>query len=512
MAGTLLPWGMGMCAAYCAAAAFLAEPSFPRKLAFAATGAICVVMLAPVSGYGPGRDLLLRACICLLWLPAVEAAALRVKEGGTTSSFLPRCCAVLTACAALAWLLPMQYNRITMNDRFSQNGIYSPVLKQFILWESTPGSQSFSQEDGEKLGWKTARHLAPLFFHSDMHKWGEFPLVIEGRTLSYDEAALAARSISLRPRLWNSPPIPLHALLESSPEGANLDLPPDVFRIRSSSLEFIQCADGKIDTEKSSLYTNALTASGARFPLTAASVNATVRKPFDMGALLADSQGQIFRLQTVNGKPVSLNTGLSVPGRLRALMVNEHAARDFYGMAVTDSEIYLIMHDNTLLKLPLNDFNANTDAVVAQFDPLHIVLSLQKLPPAEKQPLKLLAADRQGNVRHAFTASLPGNIVERRRMVEDGSSFLFPFSLRQFEPAYKDAGLSVHAGSPLGRHLGFAFLGGCVWALLLFLARRKKARPISVEYAFVFVSGLPGLLALLAFGPLKEHSAKDAPC
>lgn len=67
--------------AYCATAAFLAEPSFPRKLAFAASGAIFIAMLAPVSDYGTGNDWILRAGLCLLWLPAVETAALWVKEG-----------------------------------------------------------------------------------------------------------------------------------------------------------------------------------------------------------------------------------------------------------------------------------------------------------------------------------------------------------------------------------------------------------------------------------------------
>lgn len=78
---SLVPWGAGMGVAYCATAAFLAEPSMPRKLAFAAAGAAFVTMLTPTSGYGAGHDLVPRLCLCLLWIPAVEAAALRVKEG-----------------------------------------------------------------------------------------------------------------------------------------------------------------------------------------------------------------------------------------------------------------------------------------------------------------------------------------------------------------------------------------------------------------------------------------------
>lgn len=78
---TLVPWGLAMCAAYFATSAVLFEPFFPRKLAYAVAGALSVCVIAPSTGYGLGNDLMIRCLVPLLWIPAVEAAALRIKEG-----------------------------------------------------------------------------------------------------------------------------------------------------------------------------------------------------------------------------------------------------------------------------------------------------------------------------------------------------------------------------------------------------------------------------------------------
>ncbi len=78
---TLCPWGLAMWVAYCATAAFVAEPNVLRKACWAICGAAWVSFAAPVSGYGVGSGFFLKALSALLWMWAVEAAALRVREG-----------------------------------------------------------------------------------------------------------------------------------------------------------------------------------------------------------------------------------------------------------------------------------------------------------------------------------------------------------------------------------------------------------------------------------------------
>ena len=79
---TPLPWALGGLVAYCATAASIAEPSLFRKLAYVLVGYAFISMLASADGYnGMGNSLWLYLAVCLPWPLAIEAAALRVKEG-----------------------------------------------------------------------------------------------------------------------------------------------------------------------------------------------------------------------------------------------------------------------------------------------------------------------------------------------------------------------------------------------------------------------------------------------
>jgi hypothetical protein len=82
MAGTLLPWGLAGMTTWCATAAAVADPSFKRKLGFGMAGFGYMTLLTAGFGFSPmGGSLWLYAAVCLPWPLALEAAALRVKEG-----------------------------------------------------------------------------------------------------------------------------------------------------------------------------------------------------------------------------------------------------------------------------------------------------------------------------------------------------------------------------------------------------------------------------------------------
>jgi hypothetical protein len=82
MAGTLLPWGLAGMTTWCAVAAAVADPSYKRKLGIALAGFGYMALLTEGMGFSPMRDSLwIYAAVCLPWPLAVEAAALRVKEG-----------------------------------------------------------------------------------------------------------------------------------------------------------------------------------------------------------------------------------------------------------------------------------------------------------------------------------------------------------------------------------------------------------------------------------------------
>lgn len=82
MLETVLPWGLAAMVAYLAGAAALADPAPVRRAALVLAGMAHVTLLTNTQGYGALTSALpWYALMCLPWLLAPEAAALRVKEG-----------------------------------------------------------------------------------------------------------------------------------------------------------------------------------------------------------------------------------------------------------------------------------------------------------------------------------------------------------------------------------------------------------------------------------------------
>ncbi len=82
MCDTMLPWILSSLVAYFTAAAAIAEPSWPRKLAVVFVGVGYLYLLSAQAGFaGMQTSLPYYILICLPWPVAFEAAALRVKEG-----------------------------------------------------------------------------------------------------------------------------------------------------------------------------------------------------------------------------------------------------------------------------------------------------------------------------------------------------------------------------------------------------------------------------------------------
>lgn len=81
MIQTALPWCLASAVAYLAIAAAVADPALYRRLGLALAGFAFVTLLTRVSGFaGMSGSLIWYAVLCLPWLLALEAAALRVKE------------------------------------------------------------------------------------------------------------------------------------------------------------------------------------------------------------------------------------------------------------------------------------------------------------------------------------------------------------------------------------------------------------------------------------------------
>lgn len=422
----------------------------------------------------------------------------------------PRFLGALACVLGLLWLLPLQYLRVTSGEHYSLTGAWSPTLEEFVLWERGPDRTRFLAEDRRLLDGREARLAMPLLFFRDVHKWDGFPLELGGKIVSYEEAQRLMRTFSIAPRLWEPAPVPLAMLLDSNPQGADLEMPDDVIRLTGDGIQFVRCQDGSVDEEKSQAYSKLLKLRGAVLPLKMAASNATTLKPFDMGALVLDGKNHLFHLRLLAGKPVCRDTGVVVEGRVLGMLVDEHQARDFWAVVVTATQVYTLGFDYRLRPfLPegakggdMPSFDGRKDSLRVRLDALSACVAGQRLPATPFSPVRLLAMDREGEVLRTLDVFWPRERIEARQLAADVSSLLFPLSLQQFVNTTRDPGMYPAPREPFWRHLGLAALGAVLWCAALWLLRGRKKRAGLADYLFAVLFGLPGFLCVLAFGPL----------
>lgn len=418
---------------------------------------------------------------------------------------IPRLCAVLMATIALSWFLPNIFVRATRSEAYHMSGMFSPIKEEFVIWHSGADSLRFTAEDGAPLTTRAGRSQMPFTFSHDAAKWGLFPITINGETISYEEAKTMTRLQRLRPRLWTGEIIPLYTLFESRPETAELSLPPDVFRLTNTGIVFINCHDGSINEDKSGLFTRALYDAGVTFPIRAIGGNPNHLKTFDEGYFFTDADGLLYQLTMVAGQPRCRQTGIMVPGEIRHIAIEEHQSRVSYGLIVTDEGVFSIGYDDTLRQLPLRNYSATSHSISLMQMPHYYSITQQELRPEVSAPIHLIATDSDFEPVRTHDIALPEEIQQQRDTQNALASMLFPLTIRQFTPLWNGPLFLVQPAKDLKPHAFYAALGGVASLLLLLGIQRYTRRQGSLlEALLVFCTGIPGLLATLAFGPVKK--------
>lgn len=427
-----------------------------------------------------------------------------------------RLAAALVMCAAMSWLIPDAYRRGTNPERMWSSAFYSAVIDRFMIRTDTSSTSEYSDETGKAYSLRDFRQLLPFLYFADLEKQKQFPATVAGTPVTADAARQAMQSLQLRPRDWNRDQLPLHVLLESSPTGASLGLPPDVFRLNPDGITFIRCADGSVDAEKSARFRDAMNSAGVLWPLRGLGGNPTPLKPFDEGYLLVDGKGAVFQLTMVRGEPACRPTGLSVAGRVKAVVVDEHPRKEFIGAVVTDAAVFLVMYGDILTRLPLEAFDASGSLAQIRSDPLHRTVSSADVRDRINLPTRYVAVTPTYVPVRRFNLGLPAPLRERLTFLQDMGSALSPFAVRQFAPEEGRILLRIEPAASLP----LAALG-CVAATLLLLAGRRwqRQRVHPAEMLVTLAFGLPGLVGVALFGPvgatppsLSPPSGSQSPC
>lgn len=505
---TVAPWSMLCFATYFTTVAFLAARPLPLKLLVLTCcyGASCLLGSSPMYGFFaqslPQHALFTAACI-----PLVYFVFLRFQGDPADKPLfrVARLAGLALASLCLLGTLPTLYWRTVMPEHPRGTLFYSPVMEQFVMsgLREAPSDKSlgglesvYSREDGTELDEREYFRSLPFLYAANLQKWGIFPERIQGRRIPAQLARSSWRYERFRPADHNTPAPMLHMLLDAEPEGADLKYPDDMFRVRADGggLEFLHPETGGVDEEKSARFTGALRQKGFEFPVTALGGNPETRKEYDAGYFLVDSANSLFQLQMVKGRPHCVNSGFSIPGRVRGVLVKESRDKEFCAFIPTDTTLYAVKLENLAVRpLPIPGYDADDTSLVFFADLLN-TSTISSSITDHKSGQAGIAMNKGLHPIHTFTKPADEKFVramDTRMAVE---SFLFPLTLDQRQPGSRFIGLSIN-----GPHVYWAAACGSLLALVAYVsARRRTGRSVRFEdCALMLAFGPAALLAVL---------------
>lgn len=408
----------------------------------------------------------------------------------------------------LAWFVPQVYLRATRADYLQVSGVYSPVKKDFIIFETGASVFQFKDEEGNRISQRDGRMALPYMFSRDVEKWGGFPMKINGRTITFKDAQEGVR-LRATPREVMRPQSRVLVLMESAPDTSSFSLPPDIMLLDDTRLRFVNCADGKENTDKGSAFTAAMLAAGVQFPLQAAGSNPDPYKSLDEGMFFVDARGMLFQLLMVHGQPQCHSSGHTIPGRTLNVDVRENKYSDLLGTIATETGLYLNKRGQAPVHLPLQ-YQPMVQNVSIWATPLDATFNVSTLGSRLSQDALAIAADGNLNIIRNLLLAPPAPVVARQMSQQRWLSFLCPLTVVQYEPHVAGASLKI----AMPEYPLWAAAGSLLSTIMLLMLRKRREnghmergtllRACAPEMVLTLGFGLPALLALLAAGPLAR--------
>ncbi len=393
----------------------------------------------------------------------------------------------------LAMVLPGLFAKATSVRIQAPILYYSPVLERFVM----QGKNGMVDDQGNTLTRHRYMRSLPFLYRANLVKWGQFPKEVAGVPVTSGEALRQMQFLRISPRDINVPSFGLHMLLESEPEGATLEMATDMFRL-GAGIEFLRCGDNTLDREKSERFTKAMLKAGFTFPARSIGGTPDVRKPFDWGYFLVDATNTLFHLRMVRGKPLCINTGRRFDQPVRSILVSEHERKEFYGMVITESDVYVLSCDGyKLIRLPLSHYDPDRDMIMLLTSPLNRVVQ-QRTPVV----VRGTALDNQWQPVREYSFGVDRGPKEQREKL---SCLLFPFKLETVSPYTRFKPL-VFAGFYAWPWWTAAGVLVCICLYIVLYRLRFRSTPSVWELGLLAVTGLYGLVALLAVGRVNSSA------
>ena len=239
------------------------------------------------------------------------------------------------------WLIPWFYHFMTAQPIRNPFTLYSCIIDDFACldYSENKGVQ-YKDRNGHLYSDRQFDSILPFFYYHQLASDGRLPDSLNG--------------IKLTPQ--------------------KIGLTNFIFR------QFIDMATNIILEKKSEIFTQAMKKKDFRFPVRCIGGNPTVKKEYDEGYFLTDSDHRLFHLKQLRGRPYFRPIPLPKGIEITHIFVKEYPNRKFYAL-LTDQENNLWALSNPdyqLYPLPIGKYDPRQDDIQIIGDLFNWTVSIDK--------------------------------------------------------------------------------------------------------------------------------------
>lgn len=394
---------------------------------------------------------------------------------------------ILIVTLVAMWAVPAIVKKAASSSQRYPFTYYSSIIEQFCYREVEGKKASLRDASGRKYTESEFDSILPMMYYRQLSTDGRMPDSIRGQEVTMPQIRQRSFTFRYTCNETSTPAIGLYVMYEALPKRLNLETPDDVFRIKRS-VEFIDVATNRVNSEKSDLFTKELEEKGFVFPAQWAQGILTIRKPYDEGYFTLDAEGKLFHMKMVNNRPFIRDTHIGDSIDVAYFSMLSVPDKRFYGFLFdTEGSMYILEAPTyKLLKLDMPPIDIRKDNVMIMANMFFWTVNVLK--PDGRYTYAL----HNDNLKRADEAFIAANIDNWDTI----SQWMFPayITLKEYNTKYIKPQLHFTSCR--------VFILNAVLALLFFflITRKEKKLPGSL---WILFTGIPGLIALLIVPPFE---------
>ena len=289
---------------------------------------------------------------------------------------------VFIAVFSFSMIMPYFYSLMFVKNTDKDFIYYSEIIDDFAIRTYTADRNNiYKDKAGNIYTEQEFKQILPQVYARDLSLNNKYTEIINNKIVNAEDMIKYNFYLSTTADKINEENIriKLTPVFESQSGSASLSMPVDLARI-GENITFINARTNKVDTEKLKLFTSELLNNGFVFPVKIFGANPDVRKSFDAGIFLLDSNNQLFNLKMVESKPVVEKYKADFNNEEIALIsIKENQYANFYGFVISKAgNIYLINRNSTVNKFLIEDYSPYKDGLRININPLHTLINVTK--------------------------------------------------------------------------------------------------------------------------------------